>query len=209
LGRLGVEKVDLYLAHEFDQRTPIAATLSTFARLVADGTIQAYGLSNVSAAQLELALAISPPAVVQNSYSLLNRRDEQDVIPLCASRGILYQAYSPLAGGWLSGKYRERQQPAPNSRLALAPQWYEHIDHGRAFAALTIMAQIAQEAHISQAGLALAWVHAQADVSGMVVGPRSQAHFAAVWEAMTCDRDAMSAALTSVTPLFDSFARDV
>ena len=78
-------------------------------RLVEEGTVGAYGVSNFDAAQLEEALAAGRPSLVQNSYSLLERGDEDGVLPLCADHGLDYQAFSPLAGGWLTGKYRPRR----------------------------------------------------------------------------------------------------
>ena len=98
LDRLGVDHVDLYLAHEYDPDVPLAETLGTFGAAQADGLIGAYGVSNFDAAQLEAALAAGAPRAVQNSYSLLARRDEREVLPLCARRGVAYLVFSPLAG---------------------------------------------------------------------------------------------------------------
>src|SRR5581483_9372090 len=106
LGRLGVERVDLYLAHEPDPGTPLADTVACFERLVEEGLVGAWGLSNYDAAGIREALERGRPALVQNTYSLLDRRDEVDVLPLCADEGIPYVPFGPLAGGWLTGKYR-------------------------------------------------------------------------------------------------------
>lgn len=202
LRRLGTDRIDVYLAHEFDDATPIAETMATLDELRAQGVIAAYGVSNFSAPQLRAALEAGSPAVVQNSFSLLNRRDELDVIPLCVEHGLAYQAYSPLAGGWLSGKYRPDQQPPGDSRLALAPQWYLHIDSRRAFEALAMMADIARAERLSQAGLALAWVHAHPHVSGMVIGPRSVEHFEPATEAAAARLHAHS--IKQLSSIFDS-----
>jgi aryl-alcohol dehydrogenase-like predicted oxidoreductase len=199
LDRLGIERVDLYLAHEFDPLTPIVETFAVFEELVDEGTISAYGVSNFTAEQLQAALNAGTPSVVQNSYSLLNRRDERDVIPLANANGITYQAYSPLAGGWLSGKYRAGEPMPPESRLALAPQWYEHIDEARAFRGLAAMEELAAAQGTSVAALALGWVLAQRDIAGIVIGPRRAEHFAPVWRARSDDlqREVVSE-LTSV-----------
>ena len=183
LERLQVDRIDLYLAHEFDPRTSLSETFGTFEGLIERGLIAAYGVSNFTNSQLEAAFDAGRPAVVQNSYSLLNRQDERDVIPLAAVHGIAYQAYSPLAGGWLSGKYRSGEPLPPESRLTLAPQWYEHIDQGRAFRALALTEELAASRGTTIAALALAWVLAQPDVCGIVVGPRRMEHFGPVWEA--------------------------
>ena len=174
LDRLAVDRLDMYLLHEFDHATPLAETMGVLEELESQGAIGAYGVSNFSAEQLASALMAGRPALVQNSYSLLNRRDELDVIPLCVEHGIAYQAYSPLAGGWLSGKYRRDRPVPPDSRLALVPQWYEHIDGSEAFTAIESLTAIGESDDVSIAALALAWVHHQPHVSEMVVGPRSR-----------------------------------
>src|ERR1700751_3855506 len=119
LGRLGGERVDLSLAHDWDPDVPVAEVLGIFEELVGVGKIGAYGLSNVDGAQLGEALAVGNLGAVQNPYSLLDREVEEEVLPLCDKNGIAFQAHSPLAGGWLTGKYR-RDAPAPaGSRMTL------------------------------------------------------------------------------------------
>src|SRR3989440_7212598 len=112
LERLGVERVDLYLAHAWDPDVPVAEVAGVFDELVAAGKIGAYGLSNVEGSQLREALAVGGFAAVQDSYSLLDREVEDEVLPLCAEHGLWFQVHSPLMGGWLTGKYR-RDAPAP------------------------------------------------------------------------------------------------
>ena len=99
-----------------DPETPLAETIGAFDELVAEGKIRAYGGSNVDATWLEEALELGRPDWVQNSYSLLERDDEDGVLPVCAREGLGYTPFSPLAGGWLTGKYR-RGEPLP-ARLA-------------------------------------------------------------------------------------------
>jgi len=128
LERLGVDHVELYLAHEFDPDVPLAESFGALEQARADGTIGAYGISNFGAAQLTAALAAGAPQAIQNSYSLLTSQDEGDVLTLCAERQVAYLAFSPLAGGWLTGKYR-RGEPFPalsgcrRWRPAAAPRW--------------------------------------------------------------------------------------
>ncbi len=112
LDRLGVDRVELYLAHEYDPDVPLAESLGAFDAARADGLIGAYGVSNFDAPQLAEALAAGAPRAIQNSYSLLTRQDEAGLLPLCAERGVAYLAFGPLAGGWLTGKYR-RDVPYP------------------------------------------------------------------------------------------------
>src|SRR5690242_6174031 len=99
LDRLGVSHVDLYLAHDHDPEVPIAETFCAFDEAVASGAVLAYGVSNFDAAQLTAALEAGRPAAIQNGYSLLQRGDEREVLPLCARRSVAYLAFSPLAGG--------------------------------------------------------------------------------------------------------------
>jgi aryl-alcohol dehydrogenase-like predicted oxidoreductase len=176
LERLGVEHVDLYLAHEFDPDTPVEETTATFEGLVEVGMTRSYGVSNFDGAQLRSVLAIARPAAVQNSYSLLERSDERDVLRLCADFDVAYTPFSPLAGGWLTGKYR-RGEPAPaGSRMTLRPEPYEHLRTERTFDALERFERVAAERGVDAATLALAWPLAQPQVTAIVVGPRRPDH---------------------------------
>src|SRR5215469_10147089 len=136
LERLGVDHVELYLAHEFDPDVPLAESFGALEQAQADGTVGAYGVSNFGAAQLTAALAAGAPQAIQNSYSLLTRQDEQEVLALCAERRVAYLAFSPLAGGWLTGKYR-RGEPFPaGSRMTQRPEPYQGFLTDQTFAAL-------------------------------------------------------------------------
>ena len=176
LDRIGVEHVDLYLAHEFDPATPLDETIETFEQLAAEKLIGAYGVSNFGAEQLAGALAAGRPAVVQNEYSLLTRGDEEDVLPLGAERGVAYQAFSPLAGGWLTGKYRRGEQRPAGSRMALRPDPYLHLDDDRVYDALERFRAEAARRTTTMAALAIAWVLSHPSVTGVVVGPRRPEH---------------------------------
>jgi aryl-alcohol dehydrogenase-like predicted oxidoreductase len=191
LRRLGVERVDLYLAHEWDPDVPVAEVAGVFEELVGAGKIGAYGVSNVDAAQLEEALGAGAFAAVQNSYSLLDREAEHDVLPLCAARGVSFQAFSPLAGGWLTGKYRRDTAAPEGSRMTMRPGPYEHLRDERVYDALEGL-----ERRGDPATVALAWLLADERVSA-VVGPRRPAHLepalAALANPLTPEeRDALS-----------------
>src|SRR6266851_9233317 len=95
LERLGVDRVDLYLAHDFDPDVPLPESLGAFDDAQAGGLIRAYGVSNFDAPQLAASLAAGEPQAVQNSYSLLAGQDEQDLLALCAEREVAYLAFSP------------------------------------------------------------------------------------------------------------------
>lgn len=172
LERLGVERIDLYLAHDVDPETPIAETIGAFETLRAEGTVGAYGGSNVGVAWLEEALQHGHPAWAQNSYSLLDRHDETGVLSLCAREGLGYTPFSPLAGGWLTGKYRRDEEPPAGSRMTLRPEPYLELRNERVWNALDGLRTLAAERDTSMATLALAWLLAQPQVTAVVVGPR-------------------------------------
>jgi aryl-alcohol dehydrogenase-like predicted oxidoreductase len=166
LQRLGVERVDLYLAHAWDPDVPAAELAGVFDELVAAGKIGAYGLSNVDGAGLREALAAGSFAAVQDSYSLLDREVEDEVLPLCAEHGLWFQVHSPLMGGWLTGKYR-RDAPAPEgSRMTLRSGPYEHLRDDRVYDALEEL-----EGRGDPTTLAFRWLLGDERVS-VVIGPR-------------------------------------
>lgn len=184
LARLGVERVDLYLAHEPDPAVPIAETFGAFEQAVAAGKVGAYGVSNFGAAELREAIAAGEPVLNQNSFSLLDRGDEDEVVPLCAAEGLAFQCFGPLAGGWLTGKYRRGEAQPEGSRMTLRPEPYLRYDDERVYSALDALGTAAAERGVSTAGLALAWLLAHPGVTSIVVGPRTPAHLEPVREAL-------------------------
>ena len=185
LERLGVDHVELYLAHEFDPDVPLAESFGALEQAQADGTIGAYGVSNFGAAQLTAALAAGAPQAIQNSYSLLTGQDERDLLALCAERQVAYLAFSPLAGGWLTGKYR-RGEPFPDgSRMTQRPEPYRGFVTDTTFDALDRLQAMAASRGISMAGFALAWLLADERVTQIVIGPGRPEHLAPVAEALT------------------------
>jgi aryl-alcohol dehydrogenase-like predicted oxidoreductase len=184
LERLGVGHAELYLAHDFDPQVPLPESFGAFEQAQAEGTIGAYGVSNFGATQLAAALAAGRPQAIQNSYSLLARQDEPELLPLCAQRAVSYLAYSPLAGGWLTGKYR-RGEPFPaGSRMTQRPEPYRGLVTGDTFDALERLQAMAASRGISVAGLALAWLLADERVTQIVLGPGRPEHLAPVGEAL-------------------------
>jgi aryl-alcohol dehydrogenase-like predicted oxidoreductase len=177
LDRLGVDYVDVYFAHEFDPDTPLEKTIDTFERLKETGIIRTWGVSNFNSDQLQDLCVHGRPSVVQNSYSLLERGDEQDVIDLCTQLNIAYTPFGPLAGGLLAGKYRDGEPPPEGSRLATRPEPYEHLLRDDTFAALDEFAENATERGVSPATLAIAWLLAQPPVTAVLIGPRRLEHF--------------------------------
>jgi aryl-alcohol dehydrogenase-like predicted oxidoreductase len=178
LERLGVDRVDYYLAHEPDPDVPLEKTIACFESLREEGLIAAWGLSNYELRELRE----TSPALVQNSFSLLERADEADVLPHCRERGIPYVPFGPLAGGWLTGKYR-RGEPFPEgSRMTQRPGPYERFVDDSVFDSLDALADEAASRGVSMAGLARAWVMHRCD--GAVCGPNRATHLDPVLEAM-------------------------
>jgi aryl-alcohol dehydrogenase-like predicted oxidoreductase len=192
LRRLGVDRVDLYLAHAWDDDVPPAELAGVFEELVAAGKIGAYGLSNVDGTHLREAVDAGSFAAVQNSYSLLDREPEQEVLPLCAEHGVWFQVHSPLMGGWLTGKYR-RDSPAPaGSRMTLRSAPYEHLRTDAVYDAIDDLRRSGDPAT-----LAFAWLFGGERVS-VVIGPRRPEHLEPALAALAnplshADREALSA----------------
>jgi aryl-alcohol dehydrogenase-like predicted oxidoreductase len=184
LERLGIDQVDLYLAHDYDPDVPLSDSLAAFDNAQRSGTIRSFGVSNFDAQQLAAAVAGGTPQAVQNNYSLLVRQDESELLPLCSQREVAYIAFSPLAGGWLTGKYR-RGQPFPGgSRMTQRPEPYRQFLDGSTFDALERLEAIASGRGTSLAALALAWLLGRDGVTQIVIGPGSPAHLAPVGEAL-------------------------
>lgn len=184
LERLGVDHVDVYLAHEFDPAVPLADTLGAFEELLGAGRIGAYGVSNFDAAQLRAALAAGVPAAVQNEHSLLARGDEAEVLPLCEREQVAYLVFSPLAGGWLTGKYRRGEAFPIGSRMTQRPEPYTGFLSDGTFDRLARLERLAMEWERSMTGLALAWLLADPRVTQVVIGPGRPEHLTPVREAL-------------------------
>ena len=181
LERLGVDHVDLYLAHEKDVDVPLAETVACFEELRTEGLIGAWGLSNFGLADAEAV----GPALVQNSYSLLDRSDDDDLLPYCAERGIAYVPFGPLAGGWLTGRYRRGEEYPAGSRMTQRPGPYERYVDDAVFDGLEALEAEAEERGASMAALAFAWVLARCD--GAVTGANTAARLDPVFEALQVD----------------------
>ena len=173
LGRLGVDQVDMYLIHEPDPATPIDETLDALEEVRRAGKVKAIGASNVDVAWLEEAG--DRVQWVQNSYSLLDR-ELDDVPTYCADHGIGFSPFSPLAGGWLAGKYRRGEAPPPGSRMTMRPEPYLHLDADTVYDGLDRLADAAAQRGIDMPTLAFAWLLTDPRIAAVVVGPRRPGH---------------------------------
>jgi aryl-alcohol dehydrogenase-like predicted oxidoreductase len=178
LERLRAERVDMYLTHEPDEETPIAETLGALDEVARAGVVGAIGASNLDGAGLQEALETSDRlglarfGWVQNEYSLLRRGAEEEVLPICEREGLGFTPFSPLAGGWLTGKYRRGEAYPSGSRMTLRPDPYADLVNDGTFRALEEFSAEAAARGVEPATLAVAWVLGHPQVTGVVVGPR-------------------------------------
>jgi aryl-alcohol dehydrogenase-like predicted oxidoreductase len=193
LDRLGLERVPLYMAHDWDSATPIEETLRAFDELVRAGKVGAVGASNVTGEQLAEALEISELEGLaryewaQNSYSLLERDAAEEVFSVCREHGLGFAPFGPLSGGWLAGRYSRGEEPPPGSRMATRPEPYAHLVDSAVFDGLEAFAAEARARGVSMSALALAWVLSHPDVTATVVGPRRPEHLDPVSEALSIE----------------------
>ncbi|WP_375387019.1 aldo/keto reductase [uncultured Amnibacterium sp.] len=184
LVRLGVEAVDLYQIHAWDALTPLPETLRFLDDAVAAGKIKAYGFSNYTGWQLTKAAWVAKvhgwaaPVTLQPQYSLLVRGIEHEIVPAALDQGIGLLPWSPLAGGWLSGKYTRGTAPTGSTRLGENPDrgmeaWGPRSEDDRTWAVLDAVREVADAAGTTSAAVALAWVDAQPAVTSTILGARS------------------------------------
>ena len=184
LRRLGVERIDLYYIHEFDRVTPLEETLDAMTRAVEAGKIARFGVSNAKLSDVEAVRALAGTSLaacfdyVQNEYNLLATADARELIPYCAEHGLRYTAFSPLAGGMLTGKYRAGEAPPPGSRLARAPEACAAYLGEDAFDAIERLKRSADARGETMAGAALRFVLDTPGVDGLIIAPRRVEHFA-------------------------------
>jgi aryl-alcohol dehydrogenase-like predicted oxidoreductase len=189
LGRLGVDTVDLYQVHAFDPHTPMEETLRTLDAFVRAGKIRYYGLSNFTGWQLTKAvltaraLGLREPVTLQPQYSLIVREIEWEVVPAALDAGMGLLPWSPLGGGWLSGKYTRDQRPTGETRLGEDPgrgmEAYDRRGSDRTWRIIDAVERVATDRGISMAEVALAWVNNRPAVVSTILGARTTEQLAA------------------------------
>jgi aryl-alcohol dehydrogenase-like predicted oxidoreductase len=193
LERLGLERIPLYLVHAPDPDTPVEETLGAFDELVRAGKVGAVGASNFSAEELAEAVELAELEGlarfewVQNSFSLLEQGDAETVFPVCHEHGLGYEAFGPLAGGWLAGRYRRGQPYPEGSRMTQRPDGYRRFETDAFFDALEQLERKAGEHGVSMAGLALAWLLGVPEITAVVVGPTRVEQLEPVHQALSLD----------------------
>lgn len=184
LRRMGLDHIDLYQMHAWDPITPLEETLSFLNDAVTQGRISYYGFSNFTGWQLTKAVHVArahgwaPPVTLQPQYNLLVREIESEVVPAAIDAGIGLLPWSPLAGGWLSGKYVRNTKPAGVSRLGENPDrgmeaWAGRNADERTWRVIDTVRSVASEREVSPAQVALAWVAARPAVTSVILGARS------------------------------------
>jgi aryl-alcohol dehydrogenase (NADP+) len=189
LGRLGVDTIDLYQLHASDMHTPVEETLSFLDDAVRAGKIHYIGLSNFTGWQLQLmvstakAMGVQVPVTLQQQYSLLSRENDWEVLPAAIHNGIAVLPWSPLAGGFLTGKYQRGSKPAPDTRAGSAKDLYqwtsaEYAQSDRNWATIDTVNRIAKAVGASPAQVSLSWLLSQPGVAAPIIGARTVKHLA-------------------------------
>src|SRR5215472_3352707 len=183
LRRLGVDAVDLYQLHAFDPWTPLEETLRTLDGFVRAGKIRYYGLSNFTGWQLTKAVHVAQalnapgPVTLQPQYSLLVREIEWEIVPAALDAGVGLLPWSPLGGGWLSGKYQRDERPAGATRLGDDPnrgmEAYDRRGTQRTWEVIDAVRKVAGERGVTMAEIALAWVTDRPGVTSTILGART------------------------------------
>lgn len=198
LGRLGTEYVDIYQAHGFDPFTPMEETLRAFEDLVTSGKVRYVGCSNYPAWRLGEALraadklGVTGYVSVQPRYNLLYRDIETELLPLCRDTGVGVLVYNPLAGGFLSGKYRPGQDPEQGTRFTLgtaASRYQGRYWHDSQFAAVETLKTIVHEKGLDMVSVSVAWVLAQPGITSAIIGASKPEQLDANIEALNVEFD--------------------
>jgi aryl-alcohol dehydrogenase-like predicted oxidoreductase len=192
LRRLGTDWIDLYQVHGWDSLTPLEETLDALDSLVRAGKVRYIGCSNYSAWHLMKALSISEResferfTIQQVHYSLVSRELEHELVPLALDQGVGILVWSPLSGGFLSGKFR-RGESAPEETRRAALGTPGAFDEEQGFRILDVVHEIVEDRGVSVAQVALNWLRAKPGVTSVIVGARTDAQLrdnlaAASWE---------------------------
>lgn len=183
LQRLGVDAIDLYQMHAWDPNVPIELTLTTLDDLVSEGKIRNVGVSNYTGWQLERAIQVSeregwaPIVSMQPQYNLLAREIELDLLPVCLEHGLGVLPWSPLGGGWLTGKYKAEDRPSGTTRLGEDPgrgvEAYDLRNTERTWRVIDAVETIANRRDVPMSQVAMNWVRSRPGVGSVLLGCRT------------------------------------
>ena len=181
LKRLGTDRIDLYQVHMQDASVPIDETLRALDDLVTAGKVLYTGCSNYTGYRLTESLWSADRRgthryqSVQLQWSLAVRDAEREVVPACKAFGLGVLVWSPLARGFLSGKYRKGQAPPAGSRLEAWKDSYKAFDNDRSWRLLDVLGEVAARREASHSAVALGWLLARSEVSTVILGARTVA----------------------------------
>ncbi|WP_026533286.1 aldo/keto reductase [Arthrobacter sp. H41] len=189
LTRLGVDHIDLYQVHSWDPLTPLEETLGFLDEAVRSGKISYYGFSNYTGWQLTKAVltararGFSVPVTLQPQYNLLVREIEAEIVPAVLDAGMGLLPWSPLGGGWLTGKYKRDTSPTGNTRLGEDPArgmeaWDKRNAEERTWRIVDAVVDLAAQREVTPSRVALAWVAAKPAVTSVILGARTQEQLA-------------------------------
>ena len=183
LERLQIDSVDIYELHAYDPNVPIGETLGALNEAMAEGLVRVIGCSNFTAAQLGSALQASEKTgvarfeIIQPPYNLATPSAREDLFPLCRRQQIAITTYSPLAAGFLSGKYSSGESGVPRgSRFDVLPGHATIYFKDQNFQIVDKLREKAEQLDIPMVRLAMAWAMANTDVTSIIVGARKMDH---------------------------------
>lgn len=210
LERLGLDHVDLYQIHGWDPATPMEETLRALDDIVRSGRARYIGVSNWTAWQIAKALGVSERrgfekfASLQAYYSLAGRDLEREIVPMLASEGLGLMVWSPLAGGFLSGKYTREGETAGNDQGRRASFDFPPVNKDKAFDVIDVMREVARARGCTVPQVALGWLLARPAVSTVIIGAKRVDQLAdnlgAVDVALTADEIARLDAASALAP---------
>lgn len=173
LQRLGTDYVDLYYQHRVPDDCPVEEVAGWMGELISEGLIRGWGMSQASASQIRCAQAVTPLSAIQNEYSMMERMFEKDVIPACGELGICFVAFSPLASGFLSGKYNQgTKYSGDDVRRVITRFNEENVAANQPL--LDLLHRFAKEKDATPAQISLAWMLRKGDFIVPIPGMRKE-----------------------------------
>jgi aryl-alcohol dehydrogenase-like predicted oxidoreductase len=192
LDRLGTDYIDLYQIHRWDGNTPIEETLAALDSLITSDKVRYLGASTMAGWQFSKALYTADLngwerfACLQPEYNLVDRHEEANLLPICAEEGVGVTPWSPLAGGFLSGKY-DRESSIPADSRAATDEYTKNRFTDENWAVLDAVRAVAAEENVSPVQVSLAWLLHKEVVDAPIVGPRRVAHLEQNVDALTVE----------------------
>lgn len=212
LKRLDTDYVDLFYLHHFDEETPIEESLSTLNDFVRQGKVLYLGLSNFAAWQVMKSISITqmqnlaPISCIQPMYNLLKRQCESELLPMSQSEGLGVFPYSPLAGGWLTGKYINSQPEV--GRFNTSKMYQKRYEQEKDLETTQAFLNFAKERNYHPVSLAIAWVGANSAITAPIIGARNEEQLRPALDSLSIDLSESDRSLISDFSLGPAIATD-